>query len=178
MNIVCVMVQTANGKITEGTDVKVYKWTSVEDKKHFEGMLSKFNLIVMGSSTYEAAKKVIKPDPAKLRIILTRTPERYAAESIPGQLEFSSDSPQEIVKKCEEKGYREMLLAGGGQINALFLNAGLVNELYLTVEPVVFGQGKNMVDETTERAELQLQSVEKLNEKGTLLLHYIIERTP
>lgn len=168
------MVQTVNGKITEGEDAKVYKWTSLEDKKHFEKLVEKHNLIVMGSNTYEAAKKVIKPVPGKLRIVLTRDPAKYAEQQIPGQLEFKTIPPQELTKWCEENGYSEMLLAGGGQINRLFFNAGLVNELYLTVEPKIFAEGKGIVDEQVELVDMQLLSVEKLNEKGTLLLHYSI----
>jgi dihydrofolate reductase len=166
------MVQTANGKITEGEESRIYKWTSKEDKAHFEGMVAKHNCIIMGSSTYEAAKKVIKPEPGKLRIVLTRRPEKYSEIEIPGQLEFKTVTPRELVDTLIEKGITEILLAGGGQINALFFNENLVDELYLTIEPVLFGEGKNIVDETVAEVPLQLITVEKLNEKGTILLHY------
>lgn len=172
MKITCVMVQTVNGKITEGEESRIYKWTSKEDKAHFEGMVAKHNCIIMGSSTYEAAKKVIKPEAGKLRIVLTRSPEKYAEVEIPGQLEFKTVPPRELVDMLIEKGITEILLAGGGQINALFFNENLVDELYLTVEPVLFGEGKNIVDETVSEVPLQLITVEKLNEKGTILLHY------
>lgn len=169
------MVQTVNGKITEGGDIKVYKWTSKEDKQHFEALVAQHNLIIMGSSTYVAAKKVIKPEAGKLRVIVTRNPEKYAEDTIPNQLEFTSASPQDIVKQCEERGFTEMLLAGGGQINTLFFNAKLVDELILTIEPKLFGTGKGIVDETVNPTEMQLISVEKLNEEGTLLAHYKVK---
>lgn len=169
------MVQTINGKITEGENAKVYKWTSAEDKQHFEKLVEQHNLIVMGSNTYEAAKKVIKPVPGKFRIVLTRNPDKYVAETIEGQLEFWTSTPEELVKQCEEKGFTEMLLAGGGQINTLFFNAGLVNQLYLTVEPKIFAEGKSIVDEKVNVIDLHLVNMEKLNEKGTILLHYSVD---
>ncbi len=173
------MVQTVNGKITEGDNSKVYKWTSLEDKKHFEEQIAKHNLIVMGSSTYEAAKKVIKPEPGKLRVVLTRDPARYKSEEIIGQLEFLTASAEQVVQQCESRGFTQMLLAGGGQINRLFFNAGLVNELYLTVEPKIFAEGKSIVDEQVEMVDLQLLEVNRLNEAGTILLHYqILPRVP
>lgn len=172
MKITCVMVQTVNGKITEGEESRIYKWTSKEDKAHFEGMVAKHNCIVMGSTTYEAAKKVIKPEAGKLRIVLTRSPEKYKEVEIPGQLEFKTITAQDLVAMLKEKGYTEMLLAGGGQINALFFNEHLVDELYLTVEPVLFGEGKNIVDETVTEVSLQLVEARQLNDKGTMLLHY------
>ncbi len=166
------MVQTINGKITEGENAKVYKWTSLEDKKHFEEQVAKHNLIVMGSSTYEAAKKVIKPEPGKLRVVLTRDPARYKFDEIIGQLEFWTATAEEIVHQCTMRGFTQMLLAGGGQINRLFFNAGLVNELYLTIEPKIFAEGKSIVDEQVEMVDLKLLEMTRLNEAGTILLHY------
>ena len=67
-----------------------------------------------------------------------------------------------------------MLLVGGGKTNALFLEASLVNEIYLTVEPKLFGMGKSLIAEGNFTKNLKLQSVKKLNEQGTLLLKYNI----
>ena len=177
MKITCVMVQTVNGKITEGDNPKVYRWTSKEDQKHFEQLVAKNNLIVMGSTTYEAAKKVIKPVEGKLRLVITRDPSKYEADTISGQVEFTSSSPEQLVAECESRGYSEMLLAGGGQINILFFNAGLVDELILTVEPKLFGEGKGIVEGNLQSVDLELIASEKLNDTGTLLLHYSVKKS-
>src|SRR5437879_9546787 len=42
--------------------------------------------------------------------------------------------PISLVQKSEEMGFKTMLLLGGSEINSLFFNAGLVDELWLTVE--------------------------------------------
>jgi dihydrofolate reductase len=170
------MVSTANGKITREDDPTIYRWTSDEDKRHFEGMIATHDLIVMGSATYEAAKKVIRPVPGKKRIVLTRHPENYTQASIPGQLEFRNVNAEALVTECAGAGYNAMLLAGGGNVNAQFFAAGLVDELYLTIEPVLFGQGKGIVDDTLAHANLRLRECTRLNERGTLLLHYDVEK--
>lgn len=172
MNITCVMVSSANGKITHGSEATIYNWTSPEDKEHFESMIADYSLIVMGRETYEAAKKVIRPQPGKLRIVLTRTPEAYSEVAIPGQLEFRNNHPTELVAELENQGYTRMLLAGGGSVNGQFFAENLVNDLFLTLEPELFGVGKEIISSEVDHLSLQLHEVTRLNKRGTLLLHY------
>src|SRR3989344_4584731 len=109
MKIIMVAVSSVNGKITKGSDPNIYKWTSDEDKKLFFSMIAKNNLIVMGSKTYEAARDKIRLSPNKLRIILTRNPKKYFKETVKDSLEFSSESPRELVKRLEKLGFENLL---------------------------------------------------------------------
>ena len=75
----------------------------------------------------------------------------------------------------EKRGYTEMLLAGGGEINTLFFENNLVTDISLTIEPKIFGKGRPLVGEGDFFTSLKLQSIKQLNEKGTLLLHYCVQ---
>lgn len=172
MKVIMIAVTSANGKLTRNSDPNIYKWTSKEDQDFFFSKITKSKLIVMSSGTYEAARRLIKHKKGRLRIVLTRSPNKYSGEQIPGQLEFSSEKPEGLARRLSEEGYKQMLLVGGGEINSIFLREGLVDEIYLTIEPVVFGQGKNLFAESEFESKLKLQSVKKLNKKGTLLLKY------
>ena len=175
MKIVMVAVSSLNGKITRGNDANIYAWTSKEDSELFFSLIKNHNLIVMGAKTYESAKKIIKHEKNKLRIILTRNPKKYSKESLAGMLEFTNDPPLELIKKLENRGYKKMLLVGGSEINALFLKEKLVNEIHLTIEPRLFGMGKDLISEENFNASLKLISVGKLNNQGTILLKYKIK---
>jgi len=61
---------------------------------------------------------------------------------------------------------------GGGQIAALFLKAQLIDELWLTIEPRIFGIGASFVNDEKLNIELKLLSCEQANEQGTLILKY------
>ena len=165
-------VSSVNGKTTKGENPNIYSWTSKEDSQLFFSLIKENNLIVMGAKTYEAAKKLIKLEKDKLRIALTRNPQKYSADAVKGSLEFSNESPLELVKRLSKKGYKKMLLVGGGQINTLFLKANLVDELHLTIEPKIFGTGKNLISEEGFNKQLKLINVKKLNSQGTLRLEY------
>ncbi|MDP2638502.1 MAG: dihydrofolate reductase family protein [Candidatus Levybacteria bacterium] len=172
MKIIMVAVASVNGKITKSSDPNIYSWTSKEDSKLFFSLIEKNNLIIMGSKTYESARRFIKHKKNRLRIVLTKNPERYLKESIKGMLEFTNEDPLELIEILENNGYRKMLVVGGGTINALFLKSKLVNEIYLTIEPKIFGQGKELIGEKSLSVDLKLIDVKKLNKQGTLLLRY------
>lgn len=169
-----VMLASVDGKTTKGNDGNIYIWSSKEDKKHFFSLIKKNSLIIMGRATYDASQPIIKTEKGKLRIVLTRSPEKYLNQTIKGQLEFSSESPKQLVKRLSLLGYKRILLVGGGVINGLFLKQNLVDELYLTIEPKIFGSGKNIVEGKLLDSRLQLMSIKKLNKTGTLLLNYKI----
>lgn len=172
MKVILVMVQSVNGKITRGVESDIYAWTSREDADFFFSLLRQSSLIVMGSGTYEAVKDKIKPTPDQLRIVLTNNPERYKRSQIEDQLEFRNASPKVLVDELEKKGRETLLLVGGGDLNKSFIEADLVDELYLTIEPRLFGQGKTVVAEGRFEKKLTLLSSKTLNSQGSLLLHY------
>ncbi len=171
MKVTLVAVISLNGKITWGSKGP-QAWASKEDQDHFFELIQQSSLIVMGRQTYETSREVIKLTPGKLRIVLTTHPEKYAADSVPGQLEFKNESPAELVQRMSSSGYQEMLLVGGGKLNSAFLEAELVTDLLLTVEPVIFDTGIDVADSTIGFRKLRLQSSKKLNDMGTMLLHF------
>lgn len=176
MKIIMVMVSSVNGRITKGNNPDVYSWSSKEDKNFFLPLVKKHNLIVMGSKTYEAVRKNLDLSQNKLRIVLTKNPKKYSTQSIAGKLEFTSQSPKSLVNSLRKRGYNSILLLGGGIINALFLQAKLVDELQLVIEPLIFGTGQLLVAEAPFTSKLKLVTIKRLNPQGTLLLKYILKK--
>ncbi len=174
MEITLVYVSSLNGKITKGSDSHVPKWSSVEDQKHFASLLKEFEVIITGRKTYEASLKAGSKKEGKLRVVLTREPEKYKSKSIPGVLEFTKDSPTKIVNRLKSSGYKKVLLASGGTVTSQFLKAGLVNNIVLTVEPLLFGKGTPMIAEDDFEVKLRLEEFRKLNKQGTLLLRFSV----
>lgn len=172
MKIILVAVTSVDGKLTKGNDPDIYSWTSKEDQSFFFSLIKKNNLIVMGRKTYESVKNNLKLEPGKLRIVMTRDVKKYQIDSVSGQLEFSDLSPEELIKKIAHRNYKTILLAGGATINGLFLKKNLVDEIYLTLEPRLFGQGTALIEKQLFDIPLQLLSLKKANKNGTLFLKY------
>ena len=174
LKVILVVVASINGKTTKGENNNIRVWTSKEDQKYFSSLIQKNNFIVMGRETYEAARPIIKLSPDKLRVVLTRDSQRLKSSEVKGQLEFTNDSPSKLVKRMETKGHKTMLLVGGSTISSLFFKENKIDEVWITLEPYIFGRGKNLVEETNLNLTLELINLTKLNKKGTLLLKYSV----
>lgn len=172
MHIVTVDVMSANGKVTKGNG-DAHSWTSAADWKHFSTLWAEHNVLVMDDITYEKVQPM--PDVDHLRMVVTKHPKTYAKRAVKGQLEFVNETPAAIVKRLEKQQFTAMLLVGK-EVNAQFLQAGLVDEMYITVEPVLFGNGTQLLDYQNIESTLRLVSVKQLNERGTLVVHYQVDR--
>jgi dihydrofolate reductase len=175
MHITLVMVASINGKITKGNDPIVSHWSSPEDQEHFSRFTHASNLLIMGRKTYEIAKSMMHHTPDRLRVVMTSKPEEFQKDAISQQLEFTSKGPKELVQELEASGYTQALLVGGASTNALFFQEHLVNDIYLTVEPKIFGTGNPLIIDMPVDLDLHLKSIKQLNSQGTLLLHYSIK---
>lgn len=172
MKVVLVLVSSVNGYLTKGVSRVVTEWSSKEDAALFARFLAKQKIIVMGSGTYEAAKKHLQIRPGQLRIVCTKNPKAYARDAIPGVLEFSSLTPVQLIKHCAAQGATQIALVGGASLNRSFFVANLVDELRLTIEPVLFGSGKPLVLPGKFNTEFVLVSKKQINKRGTLHLVY------
>lgn len=163
------MAMSADGFITKHSDGFV-NWTSKEDKKHFVSLTKKAGVIIYGRKTYALHNK---PLPDRLNVILTRTPKQY--ESIPGQLEFTNQEPNDIIDDLVRRGFTQIFVAGGPEVNDVFLRANLIDDLYLTIEPHLFGSGKHLLPPSSYDIGLDLIETISLN-KDSLVLHYRLKR--
>lgn len=166
MKVALIAAISADGKIAERTDQSSMDWTSKEDKQFFIEKTKEVGTLVMGRRTFATINKGLK---GRRIIVLTRDPSKELP--IPG-VEFTSEEPVALVRRLEGEGVTELALAGGASIYGQFLNAGLVTDVYLTVEPFLFGGGVPLA-QGFDRVALKLVSMQQLNSQ-TILLHYTV----
>lgn len=174
MKVILLMVSSIDGKTTKWGNPNVKLWTSTEDQTHFKNLISKAKVIIMGRKTYDVAKNLMEHNSKRLRIVLTKSPAKYSKETIRNQLEFTSDSAKNILTSLQNKGFSEVLLVGGTEVNSEFLSKNLVTNLWLTIEPKLFGLGNFLVSAKKLDISLKLENFQKMNSTGTLLLKYQI----
>ena len=163
MKLTMMMAVTADGMIARN-HAHFPDWTCRSDKIMFKTLTQKAGAVIFGSRTYEI---IGKPLAGRLNVILTRHPERYKSAD---NLVFSSDSPERLLKNLAQKGYDEVVLAGGSIINSLFVKSRLINEIVLTIAPKIFGQGVPLFSESCD-LNLELLEVQNL-ETNYLVLRY------
>ena len=151
-------------------------WTCQEDKKFFHKKTKQAGTIVLGKTTFET---IGFPLPNRLNIVYTSS----SAETLAKKYNFSTSQasadnfrttalqPAALVEQLAKEGKKQLAVCGGSSIYTQFMQAGLVNKLFLTVEPVVFGQGIKLFNQPINQ-KLLLVSSKKLNQQGSLLLEY------
>ncbi|MBU3668680.1 MAG: dihydrofolate reductase [Candidatus Taylorbacteria bacterium] len=152
-------------------------WTSKEDKRRFVSKTKTAGVIILGSKTFDTFPK---PLPDRLHIIHTRDVSEYTKkilgkfswDTLPENILITSKEPEDVLEDLEKRGFSEVFICGGSQIYSLYLNANLINYLYLTIEPVLFGSGISLFNSECD-FKLRLISEER-TELGTLLLEHEI----
>src|SRR3989344_425600 len=176
MKVTVAAVVSLDGKMTKHGQPNIYDWVSREDQAHFEKLRNDHDAIVMGSGTYKTIRGRLRLSPDKLRVVLTHRPKDFAKDTVFNQLEFMAKNPEEFVYHLESRGCKKLLVAGGSQMITDFLKAELVDEFYLTIEPLIFGYGTPLLVHEELDIKLKLLSQKTLNSQGTLLLIYKIIR--
>lgn len=159
-----IVAQTLDGFIARDKNQLSMDWNSLEDKKRFVALTKRAGVVVMGSTTYETFNKPLKD---RLNIIYSRSKTFEGTET-------TTDDPITLLKNLEERGYTEIAICGGSEIYTMFMDAGVIDTLYLTVEPIYFGEGIKLFNKSINKR-LTLVNLEKL-ESGTLFLEYNISR--
>jgi dihydrofolate reductase len=115
------------------------------------------------------------PTPAEIEYarFTARTPH-YVLSSTLGSASWSHTKilrDIEEVTALKQQSGKDIYLVGGARIVANLLDSGLVDELRLTMHPLVVGQGLALFAESQIRRSLELQDVRQLDRGRVHLLY-------
>ena len=165
MKIILIVATSANGYIAQDEQDKI-NWTSTEDRRLFADITKEAGVVVMGNTTYKTLKG---PLVDRLTIVMSR----HSQHSQPGIVEFTHNTPQEIISSLEKRNFSTVCIAGGSQIYSLFLSTNLVNEIWITINPVVFAKGIPLFNASIPLTSLQLVE-HRLLTPSSLFVRYAI----
>jgi len=171
MKTILIFVSTLDGKVTKWGESNVKLWSSHQDQDYYKKTLNESRLIVMGSNTFSAGSF---PTLNHQLVVMTGHPDTYKNLKHPGQIEFTSESPAKLADRFKNNGYEHMLVVGGPHVATSFLKEQLIDELWLTLEPKIFGTGANFATDVKLDINLRLLHFEKVNEQGTLITKYAV----
>jgi dihydrofolate reductase len=157
-----IAVLTADGLIAETQDQSSVIWRSKEDRNFFIEKTREAGVVVMGAKTFHTMRR---PMPDRLHIVYS-----YEPIELPG-VEVTSEKPEEVLRDLKKRGYKQVAICGGSTIFTMFMEAGLVDKLYLTIEPVLFGSGMTLFNKKFDPQKLELINMKKLGE-NTVLVEY------
>ena len=134
----------------------IERYGSPEDREFFLAGAKSCQAVIMGKNTgsfrvFGVPNFVLTHDPDLLQAHDPAGAAASQAQDARGvERVYLCGQPQEICAKLEARGIHKAALLGGPATNLQFLRAGLVDEIYLTVEPVTIGRGIRFLNEPLE----------------------------
>ena len=107
----------------------------------FQSFIESVDVLVMGRKTYEKVLSFgVWPYGSTRVIVLSSRPIKFPPE-IPSTVTNSSYPPRELYDRLSSEGVKHVYLDGGATIHG-FLAEGLVDEMTITLIPVLIGEGR------------------------------------
>lgn len=170
MQVTLIFAQTIDGYIARTEHDRSFDWTSPEDKAFYISHLRESDTVIMGSKTMDTFERFPR---GKHFVVLTRKPNEYQNPK-PDIIRVTptNDSPQEICRMLAAQGAEKVLVAGGASVYRQFLAAGVVDRVFITIEPILFGGGIKCIDKPlldTGLFSLFLQKVHQISADSVVM---------
>ena len=165
MNVFLIAAITADGFIGRD-DGHTADWTGREDKKVFVELTKRAGTMIMGARTFASIGRAL---PGRHTIVYTHHQERISVLEV----ETTDEAPAMLIERLAKSGADEVAICGGAVIYDMFMQANVVDELFLTVVPIVFGTGVPLFKSPLD-ARLELLEQTQLAD-GAILLHYAVQ---
>ncbi|TXK46446.1 dihydrofolate reductase [Pontibacter qinzhouensis] len=123
---------------------------------HYSSFLETIDTTLMGNSTYQVIQGFETPFPYtdKTNYVFTRNPEHQDDAFV----KFVSSDATGFIKELKQQPGKDIWLIGGGQLNTLVLEAGLLDEIVLTYIPILLGTGIPLFAAGLQEHKLQVES--------------------
>ncbi|NQV15060.1 dihydrofolate reductase [bacterium] len=151
--------------------------TSVPDGEDcgFQVFMDSIDVLIMGKKTYEQVMAFAEwPYGSKQVIVLSRNKVQIPPELIQ-TVSDSSESPEILYKRLSSEGKKRLYIDGGITIQR-FLAAGLINDLTITVIPVLLGVGIPLFGEINSAIVLKQIAAKNYDFGFVQLTYEVIEK--
>lgn len=149
-----------------------YDWCFTDQDYGMTEFLRRIDTLLMGRKTYEvaAAQGEVSPWKGVTTYVFSST---LTSVNGPHTQLVTGDAVSEINAIRSRPG-KDIWLFGGARLTASLLEAGLVDELWLSVHPILLGSGKPLFQHMDTRRKLHLLE-SKTYDTGLVSLKYGFE---
>lgn len=146
-----------------------FDWIPMDPEIDFAALFARFDTLLMGRRTYEAARAHGSPGTPGVRtVVVSRT---LRPQDHPDVTLFTDDVALAVARLRDEPG-KDIWLFGGGLLFRSVLKLGLVDRVELAVVPVLLGGGIPFLAPGAPRTRLRLLGSKVYQATGIVLLEY------
>ena len=128
----------------------------------FNDYISSVDCMVMGRKCMEMISSMnLTPQQwpyGNAKIIVLSHTLRQAPKNMKDKVEMYSGDPKTLIFKLKSEGYKHAYIDGGTTIQT-FLHLKLINEMTITIAPILLGEGKPLFGKTCKDIKLEKAKV-------------------
>jgi len=126
-------------------------WLFTDGDYGYGDFYDSIDTVLMGRKTYELARKLGERFVGKTCYVFSRQKRRASEKNV----RFVSN-PKRFVKALVNGPGKGIFLEGGGETISLLLNAGLIDEIVLSIHPILLGNGIPLFRNVKSQTKLEL----------------------
>ena len=114
-------------------------WLAGEDTDpNYQIFYQQIDITLMGRKTYEQIRSFPGEFPYRKTINYVFSREKQQSNEF---VQFINDNVEEFVKRLKEEDGKDIWLIGGAQLNTTLLNVHLIDQMIVTIAPIILGKG-------------------------------------
>jgi dihydrofolate reductase len=150
-------------------------WLFTDTDYGFDEFFESVDTLIMGRGTYDVVRKMGKwPYRGKRTMVVTRSEKIEITTADTAYFNGSLKNLEELLK---EQGTKRSWLVGGGELVAGYLEEGLIEEVVVSVHPVILGKGVQLFPPGIQKTKLSLINAEAFD-SGLVQLRYKVHPKP
>ena len=156
------------------------KWLEGQDPAdENEGTYPEFiqtvDTVIMGWKTYHQIVTELSPDEWVYSNLTTYVITHHEKEP-EEKIRFVQDSPVSLIRNLKNSEGRDLWICGGAEIVRQLMQDDLIDRFYISVIPIVLGDGIRLFGKSEKRLELKLLDTRSWN--GITELRYEMQKDP
>lgn len=169
MKLTLYMAISIDGLITRGEEDS--DWVSKSDWDQFYSYIKANDAVIMGRRTIDQFGDDF-PIEGPVNIVLSNNKNLQKGTD---KLIIMTGTPEEVVTKAKNKGLNKLLLIGGSETNTQFIKANLIDEIVISVHPLVIGHGLQLFGSDPIDVNLKLVSTKTINKELVQIVYKVLK---
>jgi dihydrofolate reductase len=147
-----------------------YEWIVMDPEIDFDAMFKRYDTVLMGRKSYDAAKGSGYGMPKPNTYVFSRKLRQADAKGV-----TVSNNPQKTVTELKKSPGQDIWLWGGGELFRSLLELQLVDALEVAVIPALLGDGLPLLPKSSTGVKLVLTNHKLFKKTGTVMLNYDVK---
>ena len=141
----------------------------------YRGFLDSVDTLIMGRNTFEKVLSFGQWSYGKMPVIVLSRNQLSIPSDLPNTVTHSSEQPRALLGRLSSEGVEHVYVDGGATIQS-FLTDGLIDEITMTVIPILLGEGISLFGSLEKDINLKHERTHAFD-FGFVQWTYLVEKT-